>query len=78
MDLKTAIQKITDDYDFEEDATRDPAVAIQNTRSEIDHKEVDFWERDCGLDADLATAYRVVLDANDADIASALAPAETR
>ena len=78
MDLKAAIQKITDDYDFEEGATRDPAVAIQNTRSEIDHKEAAFWEQDCGLDTDLATAYRVVLGANDADIASALAHAETR
>lgn len=73
MDLKTAIQKVTDDYDFEDDQTRDPVVAVTRTRAEIDHQEVDFWQQDYALDADLASAYHTLLDTGDTQITEALA-----
>lgn len=73
MNLKTAIQKITDDYDVCEGETADPAVAVQEARDlwptrERSHQEVNDW----GLDTDLTTAYHTVIDASDAEITRAL------
>lgn len=70
MDLKTAIQKTTDDYDTAEGETADPTMVVRHIRGEINHKEIDFWELE---DAALAEAYHTVVDASDAEIAKALA-----
>jgi hypothetical protein len=77
MDLGTAIQKVTDDYDVPEGETADPVTAVRSARElmasaptpERCHAEIDYWELD---DAELAEAYHMVVDASDDDIAGVL------
>jgi Co/Zn/Cd efflux system component len=75
MDLKAAIQKITDEYVTPVGETADPAKVVEEARTLMPsvngcHDEIDYWQLE---DEDLATAYHTVVDARDAEIAAALA-----
>jgi hypothetical protein len=71
MDLKTAIQKITDEYVVPEGHTADPGEVAWEVRGALTTAELASWRGK--VDSDVIEAYRVVLDASEDQVTTALA-----
>jgi hypothetical protein len=69
MDLTTAIRMVANDYRTSVNETAGPGTALEETRQEISHLEVDSWELE---NDELAQAYHAVIDAEDAEITNTL------
>ena len=72
MDLKTAISKVTDEYDAHnvpDGQTADPGEVAWEVRGALTTAELDSWKE---TDPDVVQAYRVVLGASEDDVTRAL------
>lgn len=69
MDLKAAIQKITDEYLVPAGQTADPDEVAWEVRGALTSQEIKSWN----VAPDLVEAYRTVLDASEADVIRAVA-----
>ncbi|GAA4672535.1 MULTISPECIES: hypothetical protein [Amycolatopsis] len=70
MDLKTAIQKITDEYVVPEGQTADPGEVTWEARGALTVDELDSWQGKVA--PDVIEAYRTVLGASADDVTRAL------
>ncbi|MFI5614734.1 hypothetical protein [Amycolatopsis sp. NPDC051903] len=69
MDLKAAIQTITDEYVVPAGQTADPGEVAWEVRGALTSRELDSWS---DVDPKVVTAYRTVLEATPDDVTRAL------
>jgi hypothetical protein len=70
MDLKSAVQMITDDYPVPDGQSADPTEVVWEVRGSQTPQELDSWT---DTDPELVVAYRHVLIATNNEITAVLA-----